>query len=233
MARYEVAPTRSNLLNLRRDLDLADQGYELLEQKREILVVELKGLTARAVEAQKKVDEELAKAYAALREAQLAQGSSGVSFASRAVNVKTDISLRERKIMGVGIPTVNVRIEDNPPYYGPRATSVWTDEAVARFKNAIEAIGRLAESRISLIRLAREIQKTIRRVNALERIFIPDYRETLKYIEDSLEEGERESFFVLKLVKGRLARTIHKPRREVTEVPAVARKTSEPTGGVS
>ncbi len=191
MARYEVAPTRSNLLNLRRDLDLADQGYELLEQKREILVVELKGLTARAVEAQKKVDEELAKAYAALREAQLAQGSSGVSFASRAVNVKTDISLRERKIMGVGIPTVNVRIEDNPPYYGPRATSVWTDEAVARFKNAIEAIGRLAESRISLIRLAREIQKTIRRVNALERIFIPDYRETLKYIEDSLEEGER------------------------------------------
>lgn len=204
MARYEVAPTRSNLLNLRRDLDLADQGYELLEQKREILVVELKGLTARAVEAQKKVDEELAKAYAALREAQLAQGNSGVSFASRAVNVKTDIRLRERRIMGVGIPTVNVRIEDNPPYYGPRATSVWTDEAVARFKNAIEAIGRLAESRISLIRLAREIQKTIRRVNALERIFIPDYQETLKYIEDSLEEGEREAFFVLKLVKGRL-----------------------------
>jgi V/A-type H+-transporting ATPase subunit D len=204
MARYEVAPTRSNLLNLRRDLDFAGQGYELLEQKREILVVELKGLTARAVEAQKKVDEELAKAYAALREAQLAQGNSGVSFASRAVNVKTDISMRERRIMGVGIPTVNVRIEDNPPYYGPRATSVWTDEAVARFKNVIAAIGRLAESRISLVRLAREIQKTIRRVNALERIFIPDYKETLKYIEDSLEEGEREAFFVLKLVKGRL-----------------------------
>ncbi len=204
MARYEIAPTRSNLLNLRQDLEFADQGYELLEQKREILVVELKGLTARAVEAQKKVDEELAKAYAALREAQLAQGSSGVSFASRAVNVKTDISMRERRIMGVGIPTVSVTIEDNPPYYGPRATSVWTDEAVARFKNAIAAIGRLAESRISLVRLAREIQKTIRRVNALERIFIPDYHETLKYIEDSLEEGEREAFFVLKLVKGRL-----------------------------
>ena len=65
MARYEVAPTRTNLLNLRQDLDLAGQGYELLEQKREILVVELKGLTARAVEAQKKVDEELAKAYVA------------------------------------------------------------------------------------------------------------------------------------------------------------------------
>ena len=204
MARYEVAPTRTNLINLKGDLDLAGQGYELLEQKREILVVELKGLTARAVEAQKKVDEELARAYAALREAELAEGNSGISFAARAVNVKTDISLRERRIMGVGIPSVNVRVDDNPPYYGPRATSVWTDEAVGRFKNAIAAIGRLAESRISLVRLAREIQKTIRRVNALEKIFIPDYRETIKYIEDSLEEGEREAFFILKLVKGRL-----------------------------
>jgi V/A-type H+-transporting ATPase subunit D len=204
MARYEVAPTRTNLLNLKGDLELAGQGYELLEQKREILVVELKGLTARAMEAQKKVDEELAKAYAALKEAQLAQGNSGISFAARAVNVKTDISLKERRIMGVSIPSVSVKVDDNPPYYGPRATSVWTDEAVARFKNAIAAIGRLAESRISLVRLAREIQKTIRRVNALEKIFIPDYRETIKYIEDSLEEGEREAFFILKLVKGRL-----------------------------
>jgi V/A-type H+-transporting ATPase subunit D len=204
MARYEVAPTRTNLLNLRWDLGLAGQGYELLEQKREILVVELKGLTARAVEAQKKVDEELSRAYAALREAQLAQGNSGISFAARAVNVKTDISLRERRIMGVGIPSVSVTMDDNPPYYGPQGTSVWTDEAVARFKNAIAAIGRLAESRISLVRLAREIQKTIRRVNALEKIFIPDYQETIKYREDSLEESDREAFFILKLVKDRL-----------------------------
>jgi len=54
------------------------------------------------------------------------------------------------------------------------------------------------------VRLAREIQKTIRRVNALEKIFIPDYQETLKYIQDSLEESDREAFFVLKLIKGRL-----------------------------
>jgi V/A-type H+-transporting ATPase subunit D len=204
MARYETAPTRTNLLNLRRDLEFANEGYELLEQKREILVVELKGLTARAVEAQRKVDEELGKAFAALKEAQLASGNSGVSFAARAVNVETDIRLRERRIMGVGIPSVSVGVRDIAPYYGPRATSVWTDEAVVRFKNAVSAIGQLAEARISLVRLAREIQKTIRRVNALEKIFIPDYEQTVKYIEDSLEESDREAFFVLKLVKGRL-----------------------------
>jgi V/A-type H+-transporting ATPase subunit D len=204
MARYEVAPTRTSLLNLRRDLEFANEGYELLEQKREILVVELKGLTARAVEAQRKVDEELGRAFSALKEAQLTSGNSGISFAARAVNVETDIRLRERHIMGVGIPSVSVGVKDLAPYYGPQATSVWTDEAVVRFKNAISAIGHLAEARISLVRLAREIQKTIRRVNALEKILIPDYEETLKYIEDSLEESDREAFFVLKLIKGRL-----------------------------
>jgi V/A-type H+-transporting ATPase subunit D len=204
MARYEVAPTRTNLQNLRRDLSFANEGYELLQQKREILVVELKGLTARAIEAQRKVDDEMARAFSALREAQLATGVSGISFAASAVNVESDITLRERRIMGVGIPRVKIVLKDNAPYYGPQGTSVWTDEAVVRFKNALEAIARLAESRISLIRLAREIQKTIRRVNALEKIFIPDYRETVKHIEDSLEEMEREAFFGLKLVKGRL-----------------------------
>jgi len=204
MARYEIAPTRTNLIKLRDDLELAHEGHELLEQKREILVVELKGLTAKAVEAQKRVDEELARAHAALMEAQLASGDSGISFAARAVNVKSDINLRERKIMGVSIPTVDVSLKDNAPYYGPQGTSVWTDEAVVRFKNAIAAIGRLAESRISLIRLAREVQKTVRRVNALEKVFIPDYEETVTHIEDSLEEADREAFFALKLVKGRL-----------------------------
>ena len=70
----------------------------------------------------------------------------------------------------------------------------------------LQLLGTLAEARISLMRLSREVGKTIRRVNALEKIFIPDYDETLKYIEMALEESEREAFFVLKLVKDRLSR---------------------------
>ncbi|MCK4236011.1 MAG: V-type ATP synthase subunit D, partial [Candidatus Krumholzibacteria bacterium] len=68
----------------------------------------------------------------------------------------------------------------------------------------LRLLGSLAEARISLMRLSREVAKTIRRVNALEKIFIPDYEETLKYIEMALEESEREAFFILKLVKDRL-----------------------------
>lgn len=96
MGRYEVAPTRTNLIRLKGDLAFANEGYALLEQKREILIVELKRFTARAVEAQKKADEELANAYNALKEAELASGVSGASSAARAVNVEPEISLREK-----------------------------------------------------------------------------------------------------------------------------------------
>jgi len=207
MARYEIAPTRTNLLKVKDDLGFANEGYELLEQKREILVMELKRFTARAIEAQRKADEELAKAFTALKEAQVASSVSSVSSAARAVNIQPLITLRERRVMGVAIPAATLDLKDNAPYYGPTLTSVWTDEAVARFKNALAAVAALAESRIAVIRLAREIQKTIRRVNALEKIFIPDYRETMKYIEDSLEESDREAFFILKLIKDRLEAT--------------------------
>lgn len=212
MPRYEVAPTRTNLLRIKGDLDYAQEGYQLLEQKREILVMELKRFTARAVEVQRRVDEELAKAYSALKEAQAASGISGVNSAARAVNVEASVMLRERRIMGVAIPSVRLNIKDSALSYGPSQTSVWTDEAALRFKNALTAIAALSESRVAVIRLAREIQKTIRRVNALEKLFIPDYEETLKYVQDCLDEADREAFFNLKLVKDRLEDTRSDPR---------------------
>jgi len=204
MAKYEVAPTRTNLIKLKTDLTFAREGYELLEQKREILVTELKRFMARAVEVQNKADEALAKAYAALREAQLAGGMLALSSSACAVNVDPRLSLRERRVMGVSLPAVKLDLKDNLPYYGPQNSTVWTDEVVVRFKNALAAIAVLAESRISVIRLGREIQRTLRRVNALEKVFIPDYEETVGYVEDSLEEADREAFFILKLVKERL-----------------------------
>lgn len=201
MARYEVAPTRTNLLGIKSDLSLVREGHELLEQKRQILLLELKQLTARAADAQKEVDAELARAYAALREALIANGVTGVSSAAETVNVEPKITAIERRVMGVGIPRVTLELGQNGPYYGTFTTSVWLDEAVARFQDALRAIAGLAEARIAVVRLARAIQRTIRRVNALEKILIPDYEETLKYVQDSLEESDRQALFSLKLVK--------------------------------
>ena len=204
MARYQVAPTRTNLLRVKGDLAFAREGYELLEQKRDILILELKRFTARAIEAQRRSDAELAAAFSALRKAELAAGIAETFFASLAVNIESVISLSQRRVMGVALPAVSLSLKETAPHYGQSGTSVWTDEAVRRFKNALAALGALAESRISVVRLAREIQKTIRRANALEKLLIPEHEETLEYVASSLEEAEREAFAILKLVKDRL-----------------------------
>ena len=206
MARYEIAPTKTNLMRTRRDLGFAQEGWELLEQKRKILVVELMGLIDRAVEAQEEVESKLAEAFVALDQAILRMGRREVNFIALGVNMMSDISFSEKRVMGVSLPRVKIKFEDRSPYFAAAESSIWIDEAIKKFRDVLQFLGSLAEARISLMRLSREVAKTIRRVNALEKIFIPDYQDTLKYIEMALEESEREAFFILKLIKDRLYR---------------------------
>ncbi|MBN2104017.1 V-type ATP synthase subunit D [bacterium] len=204
MARYKVIPTKTNLMRLKRDISFAREGYELLEQKRQILVVELMGLIDKAADAQETVEKALAEAYDVLQKSILSMGRQRVAQVAPAVNIDTDLTLSMRRIMGVNIPKVDVEIKDKAPYYSLGDTSFWVDEAVTQFKGVLHNLGALAELRISLMRLAQEVQKTMRRVNALDKIAIPDYQESIKYIEDTLEENERETFATLKIIKERL-----------------------------
>ncbi len=206
MAQYELAPTKTNMMKIRRDLGFATEGWELLDQKRKILVVELMGLIDRAVDAQKEVESQLAEAFTALDQAILRMGRREVNLIALGMNIESEISISQRRVMGVSLPRVKVRFDDKSPYFAAAESSIWIDEAIKNFREILKLLGTLAEARISLMRLSREVAKTIRRVNALEKIFIPDYKETLKYIEMALEESEREAFFVLKLVKDRLSR---------------------------
>ncbi len=205
MARYETAPTKTNQMRVRRDLGFAQEGWELLDQKRKILVVELMGLIDRAVEAQVEVESKLTEAFNALDQSILRMGRREVNLIAIGMQIGSEISFSEKRVMGVSLPRVRVKFDDRSPYFAAAESSIWVDEAVKKFRETLMLLGELAEARISLMRLSREVSKTIRRVNALEKIFIPDYEETLKYIEMAIEEAEREAFFVLKLVKDRLA----------------------------
>jgi V/A-type H+-transporting ATPase subunit D len=120
------------------------------------------------------------------------------------VHIRSDVKFSERRVMGVSIPKVRVEFDDKSPYVVAVESSIWLSEANVRFREVLKLLGALAEARISLMRLSREVAKTIRRVNALEKVFIPDYEETLKYIVMSLEEMDREAFFINKLIKGHL-----------------------------
>jgi len=212
MARYELAPTKTNLMKVKRDLGFANEGWELLDQKRKILVVELMGLIDRAVEAQEDVERRLEVAFKALDQAILRIGRRQMTLISLGMHIGSDIRFSERRVMGVSIPKVRVEFDDKSPYVAAAESSIWVDEAALRFREVLKLIGTLAEARISLMRLSREVAKTIRRVNALEKVFIPDYKETLKYIIMSLEEMDREAFFINKMIKNHLQK-----RKEATQ----------------
>ncbi len=204
MARMTTAPTKTNLMRLKDELNFAMLGYELLDQKRNILVVELLALVDQAADYQGRVEEALARAYRTLEEAVLSMGKLRVRNIAGAVNIQTNIQLGTRKVMGVLLPIVNTDFKEKAPYYSPRGTSFWIDSSINEFKTVLQLLGKLAELRISVLRLAGEVKRTIRKVNALEKIAIPDLKETVHYIENRLEEAERDGFTLMKMVKERL-----------------------------
>lgn len=204
MANLNYAPTKTNLLKLRDELKFAQQGYELLDQKRNILIIELLALVDQTADHQSRVEEALAKAYGSLEEAVFSMGKLKVLYLTGAVNMSTDITVRSRKVMGVNLPVIDTQFREYAPYYSPMGTVFWIDDALASFKAALQLLGKLSELKISVLRLANEVKKTIRKVNALEKIAIPDLRETVHYIQGRLEENERDMFVLMKMVKGNL-----------------------------
>ena len=199
-----VAPTKTNLLRIRHELEFARLGHELLDQKRNILVIELLNLVDQAVDFQERVVKALEEAYRTLEQAVLRMGKLRVSHLASAVNIRADIELKTRRVMGVRLPVVQTSFSEHPPYYSPLGTSFWIDNSLEEFKEALQLMGRLAELKISIIRLAAEVRGTIRKVNALEKIAIPDLEQTVSFIQNRLEENERDMFVLMKLVKSRL-----------------------------
>ncbi len=199
-----IPPTKSNLMKTRDELKFAKLGYDLLDQKRNILVMELLNLVERAEVQQAALNETLSRAYQSLEDAVLRMGKLKILSLSTAVNIDASIKLNSRKVMGVSLPIVDTDFKEKAPYFSVSHTPYFIDEAVKNFKTATESMGQFAELKISITRLAREVKKTIRKVNALEKIAIPDLEETVHHIASRLEESERENLILMKTIKERL-----------------------------
>ena len=204
MGKLNIAPTKSNLLSLKRQLDFAEEGYDLLEQKRQILIFEMMSRLSRARDAEQTVAEALRKAFNALREARIDGGSKAIDDATLAVKMDHRVDISDQHLMGMKIPHLTVQTETVSAQFGVGGTSANTDIAMSRFVEVLPMLAELAELGNAVVRLAQELRKTQRRCNALSKIFMPDYRETINYIMGSLEERERESFVILKMIRDRL-----------------------------
>ena len=206
MAKLDVPPTKSSLLRLKRDLRFAREGYEMLEEKRQILILELMGTVQKTKTIQKEVQEKLDAAFGALREALIRNGALRLTSDAGAPRPEHSAEVSTRALMGIYLPTISAEHPAAGPATSLMAGNTTLDEVTAAFAGAMESIDRLAEIQNAVFRLAREVRKTQRRVNALEKIFIPAYVETLRFITDALEERERDEFIVMRKVKERLAK---------------------------
>ena len=188
MARYQIAPTKTNLLAMKQQLKFTKEGHKLLEQKRDIILAELMGMINTAKEIQEKTDTLLKKAYGYLENAIISQGKEILENLASTIPIKSYVDISSRKVMGINLPNVEVTVTEKKPYYSFLNTSSEVDAAIATFREVLDNLGKLAQTRISVLRLAKEAQKTIRRVNALEKIYLPDYNESIQYIQNALKK---------------------------------------------
>ncbi|HOE15820.1 MAG TPA: V-type ATP synthase subunit D [Syntrophorhabdaceae bacterium] len=205
MGKLNIAPTKSNLLILKRKLAFAEEGYDLLEQKRQILIFELMSRVSRARNTEQATRKALRQAYEALREARLDGGSEAIDRAALAVKMDHQVEISDQHLMGMKIPHVTVKTEPVSAQFGVGGTPANADIAMSRFVEALSLIAEMAELENALRRIAMELRKTQRRCNALSKIFMPTYRETIVYITADLEERERESFVILKMIRDRIS----------------------------
>jgi V/A-type H+-transporting ATPase subunit D len=204
MARYDVPPTKSSLFSVKEQLSIAREGFELLEQKREILVMELMRMVEEVKLLEREMDKRIDSAYANLKRMFVRIGRQTAKEISAGIKFGYTLREKEGKLMGIPLPTLDMEMPKMDLKYSYMSTYSSCDKTMIEFFELLKLVARMAEIRTMVWRLAKEVRKTQRRVNALEKIVIPDVVETKTFIEGVLEEREREVFFVQKILKARL-----------------------------
>ena len=199
-----VTPTRMELFQLKKRVKLAEKGHDLLKEKRDALVMEFFKIYEKRNTLRKELEKYLHDAYKSLNSAFLMLGNESVIQAAQSTKKSSEIDVKSKNIMGVIIPSMS-EIETERSFtqrgYSLSNTSPSLDVAANNFEIALKKIIRLSEVEGTIKKLAIEIEKTKRRVNALEYIFLPKLKRSIKYIQMRLDEMERENFFRLKRIK--------------------------------
>ena len=202
-----IHPTRMELLTLRKRRKIAERGRDLLREKLDALMLEFFQFVREISTLRAKAQKQLAEAYEEFIEAQMALGYMKLEQTSIGVEDRYSIATKARNVIGVTIPYIQVDVKPLTNFpYNPYDTSIQLDEATLKMAEAIKAIAELSSAEAAVKKLAEAIASTKRRVNSLEYVIIPRMLATIRYIEMHLEEAEREDFFRLKRIKGRMAK---------------------------
>jgi V/A-type H+-transporting ATPase subunit D len=199
-----IKPTRSELLELKKKIKLSQSGHKLLKMKRDGLILEFFEIMEKAKNARSELQKSYDDAITKIAIARAVEGQVAVRSAAFSLTEKPEINLESKNVMGVVVPKIESSGIQKPILqrgYGVINTSARIDEAAQAYERLVEQIIISAEIESAMKKLLEDIEKTKRRVNALEFKVIPEQLEAEQFIKLRLEEMERENTFRLKKIK--------------------------------
>lgn len=221
MARINVNPTRMEMSRLKKQLKTATRGHKLLKDKLDELMKQFLEIVKENKKLREEAESALDQAYKNFIIARAVMSGEFLGEALMMPKQSVAVHVSQKNIMSVNVPVFDFKTENNQSDiypYGLAFTSGELDTAMEAFSSAMNPLLRLAQSEKSAQLLAQEIEKTRRRVNALENVMIPNYRETIKFIQMKLEENERASTTRLMKVKDMIAKKAIEERRKQDEM---------------
>ena len=201
----DIKPTRSELLKLKRQIKLARSGYNLLKKKRDGLILEFFDILKKAKTLREELVNEYKVALERINIARTLEGDLKVKSIAMAIKDIPNVKLTTKNIMGVKVPKIEsseIKKAFMARGYGVYNSSA-IDEAATAYEKVVEKIILAAEVETSMRKLLNEIEKTKRRVNALEFVVIPNMEKLRSFIQLRLEEMERENIFRMKRIKAK------------------------------
>lgn len=213
MATTQVNPTRMELTRLKKKLVTATRGHKLLKDKRDELMRRFLELVKENKELRMKVEQKISDANKNFVLASAAMSDEVISAALLAPKQEVYLDIGEKNVMSVDIPVYDIKTRTPDPNdiysYGYAFTSSELDDAVKSLADILPDMLKLAEIEKSCLMMASEIEKTRRRVNALEHVMIPDTQEKIRYITMKLDENERNTQTRLMKVKDMMLKEAH------------------------
>ena len=218
----DVKPTRKELMEIEERIELSEQGHDTLEQKRDKLIMDFMDIMDQAQDVRSDLEADYDRAQEAIDKARAMEGDVTVRGAAAALKEHPEITIESKNLMGVVVPQIEssrVKKTLDQRGYGVLGTSARIDEAADAYEDLLDQIILAAEVETAMRKLLEEIEQTKRRVNALEFKLLPQLRENQEYIEQKLEEQEREEVFRMKKIKDK-KEAEEKAEREKAEAEA-------------
>ena len=193
MAILKVNPTRIALLGLKKELKTAQKGHKLLKDKRDGLVKKFMAVIYEARDVRESVEKRLGSAFDSYARASAMTSAATLDAAFLAPNAEIRLDVKVKNVMSVKIPEFQIEKTGSAFSYGTFETTGDLDNAIVKFDEVFVDILRLSELEKTAENLADEIEKTRRRVSALENVRIPNLQETIKFITMQLDERNRDA----------------------------------------